>query len=488
MSTTNFRSGLPTLLSLFVLFAVSWTAQAEPEYSENGNVMLKPLLGRDLGIHRRSEPNHKLQNQTSTLYHSGKGTCKPLPPFITSSFIFHVANLIYQTIANILANVTMTTGNNDMIISLDHFAEELNTIKCEPDAKKFQLTFDNKDVYEDSIDDWEWVNFNVSRTFILVASGCPAQQEAVEPWIISNATYDPATFTVDFAGERKEWVELPNEFIIDFEPADHPADVAARLARRWDPIGWVKDKAKDAAEAAKKLAEEAAQKVKDAANKVADEAKNALSGEGDLTKNIDMNVNFPSTIVKKETQSGLSFGVECKDCGMKGGIDITGHIKVTLAADEKVPEFYIDIKNKGLRADVNLELDVAGTLDPNVPWTKELPFPDVPLPGFGIKGIAELGPVLGMKAGIKLTKVKGTTVIKTGVAFLVNDDAKTRLNLVKGKDGESKDWNPDLKQKDPELGSPVDGEFETYLLWDLGIEASIMKNKIPGKQPNFNAT
>ncbi|EHL01756.1 hypothetical protein M7I_2104 [Glarea lozoyensis 74030] len=412
--------------------------------------------GRDLGIHRRSEPNHKLQNQTSTLYHSGKGT------------------------SNILANVTMATGNNDMIISLDHFAEELNTINCEPDARKLTLTFDNKEVYDNSVDDWEWVNFETERTFIMLVNGCQEKPETIEPWVISNATYDDAHFTVVFAGERKEWAELPNEYTIDFEPAEHPADVAARLARRWDPIGWVKDKANDAKEAAEKLAKEAEQKVKDAANKVAEEAKNALSAEGDLDFNIPMKVPFPSTIVKKEEQSGLTFGVECKDCGMQGGIDVKGHIKVALASDDKVPEFYIDIMPKGLRADINLELDVAGTLDPNTPWTKELPFPDAPLPGFGIKGIAELGPVLGLKAGIKLTKVKGTTLIKTGVAFLVNDDAKTRLNIVKGKDGESKDWNPRLEQKDPELNSPVDGEFETYLLWDLGIEASIMKNKIPG--------
>jgi hypothetical protein len=80
MLKNDFRCGLPTILSLLVFFALSSTGRAE--VGEDGRVMLKPVLGRDLGIHRRHVSNVKLQNQTSTLYHSGKGTSKSMCPFI----------------------------------------------------------------------------------------------------------------------------------------------------------------------------------------------------------------------------------------------------------------------------------------------------------------------------------------------------------------------------------------------------------------------
>jgi hypothetical protein len=543
MPANNFRCGWPTLLSFFVLFAVSWTSRAEPEYDDNGHVMLKPVLGRDLGIHKRSTPNHKLQNQTSTLYHSGKGTSKLIRSLLKTPS-FYVSNISSQLVANILANVTMDTGNNDMIISTDHFAEEINTINCEPDLRKLTLTFDDDQAYEDSIDDWEWVNFNVSRTFIMLVTGCPNQRELLEPWVVNNATYDKAQFTVHFAAERKEWNELPNQYTIDFEPADHPADVASRLARRdsdsdWlahmdqmldqlkaqidtlneksatDPVNvtsrlgkrniftkaWdkakelkeeaekkikeaaeaVEKKAKEAADAVAKKAKEAADAAANAAKKALDEAQKALGGGGEVGFTIPMKVPFPKTILSKTTQNGLNFGVTCNDCGMKGGIDVKGHIKVQLSADDQIPEFWIDITPKGLRADVLLELDVDGTLDPKKPWEKELPFPDFPLPGFGIKGLAQLGPVLGLKAGVKLSDVQGNSVIKSGISVVVNDDAKTRLSLHKGTDGTSSQWNPHLETKDAQMDSTVQGTFETYLEWDLGIEASILKNNIPRK-------
>jgi hypothetical protein len=493
MAVKDFRCGLPTLLSFFVLLAVSQTSRAAPEYDENGSVMLKPLLGRDLGIHRRSAPNHYLQNRTSTLYHSGKGTCK-FSPYIFFAKTVCVSNIISQPTANILANVTMDTGNNDMIISTDHFAEEIHTINCEPDLRKLTLTFDNDEVYDDSIDDWEWVNFNISRTFIMLVSGCPNQEEMIEPWIISNATYDDAHFTVRFAAEKKEWNELPNQYTIDFEPADHPADVAARLARRDPSIGgFFKSIGNDVVDKVTSVAAPVVSKVADTVtsvaapviSKVADtiqEAQDKLGNGGDIDWTIPLTVPFPKDILQKTTQGGISFGVTCSDCGMKGGVDVKGHIKVQLSADDQIPEFWIDVSPKGLRADVLLELDISGTLDPKNPWTKEIPFPEVPLPGFGIKGIASLGPVLGLKAGITLSDIQGSTVIRSGLSFAVNDDAKTRLSLHKGTDGESSAWNPTLEQKDPELDSSISGTFEAYLEWDLGIEAAILKSSIPCKK------
>src|SRR5580700_8697270 len=68
---------------------------------------------------------------------------------------------------NIFVNMTMFTGDEELVISMERFASELKAVNC---SNNMMMAFKSNASYSSAINSWEWVNFNENRTFIIIAN------------------------------------------------------------------------------------------------------------------------------------------------------------------------------------------------------------------------------------------------------------------------------------------------------------------------------
>ncbi|KAK6603680.1 hypothetical protein H4I96_06448 [Botrytis cinerea] len=148
--------------SVFALAALSlWqscTAQATKE-------TLVPYHPRDLGLQRRdAPPSITLQNELSLIWGSANG----------STFV----------------NVTLNTGETELVISTEHFADSLTDVQCNGDLV---LTFKDNATFQDAISDWAW------------------------PWIVHGVdVYDEQNFIVNFNASLSDWDDVMTGAVIEF--------------------------------------------------------------------------------------------------------------------------------------------------------------------------------------------------------------------------------------------------------------------------------
>jgi hypothetical protein len=102
---------------------------------------------------------------------------------------------------NIFVNMTMFTGEEELVISMERFASELKAVNC---SSNMMVVFKSNASYSSAIDSWEWVNFNENRTFIIIANypGCGAEKSH-QPWVVSSVAYDPTYLAVHLNATKK---------------------------------------------------------------------------------------------------------------------------------------------------------------------------------------------------------------------------------------------------------------------------------------------
>lgn len=98
-----------------------------------------------------------------------------------------------------MVNMTLTTGETQLILSMEHFADDLESVVCDEDLS---LTFKNAELYEEAKDDWDWVNFAAQRTFLMLVNwgGC-SSEAGRQPWVVTQTEYDLANFKVKFIAD-----------------------------------------------------------------------------------------------------------------------------------------------------------------------------------------------------------------------------------------------------------------------------------------------
>ncbi|TGO33421.1 hypothetical protein BHYA_0247g00110 [Botrytis hyacinthi] len=380
--------------SVFALAALSlWqscTAQAVKE-------TLVPYHPRDLGLQRRdAPPSVTLQSELSLIWGSSNG----------STFV----------------NVTLNTGETELVISTEHFADSLTDVQCNGDLV---LTFKDNATFQDAISDWSWVNFHENRTFFMINNwgACAAASESGrQPWVVHGVdVYDEQNFMVNFNATLSDWDDVMSGAVIEFG-----AMSTSSSSKRTDTVS--------------------------------------------KTLSLSMAHSLPQTFFSKSTNNGLDFSIDCPGCATTGSIDVQGKIVMNtiIGIPTSVKSISITATPKGLGANLALGFSVSGTLGSG--WSKDWNLVTVGLPGWSIPKIIDLGPQFSVDAGFALSGIEGSASISAGINVAIPDSSSAVLGI-SGVDSSFKGWVPTATPQTPKVSVEVDGSLQLYT--ELGLDVGL---------------
>ena len=106
-----------------------------------------------------------------------------------------------------MANFTISMhGDDENILSLEKIGTFLSSIKCTNTS--VDLTFKDRGAFYYAQQHWNWVNGG-NRSFILVAGTGQCHWNTYRlPFLVTSASYDNSTRTVDFAAIASKWSEV----------------------------------------------------------------------------------------------------------------------------------------------------------------------------------------------------------------------------------------------------------------------------------------
>lgn len=356
--------------------------------------------------------------------------------------------------------MTLGTGEEQLVISMDRFKDHLTAVDC---SDEMFLTFTSNATYQDAIDDWEWVNFNEKRTFILIADykGC-GEEFSRDPWVVQKVRYDDPKLTVHLSAVRKDWKELGTGFELDFgkfapeETAPEEAPKKDGKDRRFldfitDPIEEVIEKVPDVVQEVTEKVPEVIQDVKDA---IPD-----ISSTKSFT--VPLSKQFPAQILKPITKGSASVGIDCTDCNFSGSLEFEGHIKYAI---DKFSELSIKAIPKGIAANLGLTLSATGSVARKTGAIFEHPFEIVKfgVPGLTIPKVLTIGPNVAFNGGFAIPEISGSAVISTGVTMSIPDDSHAAADFVSQKKISSNGWVPDVKTKPLEMNGAITASVEIW--------------------------
>ena len=315
--------------------------------------------------------------------------------------------------------MTLNTKDEELVISMERFASELRSVTC---GDNLVMTFTSNETYTHVINEWEWVNFHESRTFILIENyaGCGTQSSR-QPWVVSNAQYDNAHQTVHLNATKKTWQEVAHTYSMDFGKYTAAASAANETKRG---LAGMPD----------------------------------VSASGTKTFSIPLAKTLPSTLFKSTTYESLTFSVDCNTCGTKGTLELTGHVESSIK--NGLTTFSVSAVPKSVSANLALKLSAKGSLGKT--WTQQATFLTVAVPGFSIPQVLTVGPNVRFDGGMTVSKITGSAEISSGLTATVPDSSTASVDFV-SKAVDVKGWVPTFSVQPVTFGAQVDAEVSLYL-------------------------
>ncbi|KAI9642138.1 hypothetical protein NHQ30_008940 [Ciborinia camelliae] len=381
-------------LSVFALAALSlWqgcTAQGTKE-------TLVPYHPKDLGLTRRdAPPSITLQDELSLIWGSANG----------STFV----------------NVTLNTGETELVISTEHFADSLTDVQCTNDLI---LTFKDNSTFQAAIADWSWVNFHENRTFFMINNWGPcaaASESGRQPWVVHGVDiYDEQNFIVNFNATLSDWDDVMSGAVIEFGAMSSSTS-----------------------------------------------SKRSYTISQSLSLNLAH--TLPQTFFSKSTNSGLDFSIDCPGCATTGSISVTGKVVMgtTIGIPTSVKSVSISATPQGVGANLALGFGVSGTLGSG--WSKDWNLITVGLPGWSIPKIIDLGPQFSVDAGFALSGIEGSAQISAGIDVKIPDSSSAVLGI-SGVDSSFHGWIPTVTPQTPKVSVEVDGHLNLFT--ELGLDVGL---------------
>jgi hypothetical protein len=323
----------------------------------------------------------------------------------------------------------MYTSDGEKIISMERFAPMLNFAEC---GERIVMGFKDESTFQYAIKAWGWVNDEETHSFIMIANfvGCGPDDQR-QPYYIYNVDYDDNRHIAYLYGLEKDWSVVAHTFDLDYGKATvvQPQRRSTDLVKRFGPT---------------------------------------FTYDKDVTMNLAHNWN--RNLIDLTTPGGIKLKVDCTDCGTRGQLMFSGHIKVDLSS---IKEFSISASPKDFGADLGLSIQAQGTSSLAFTWQKSLG--EVALAGFDIPKVASLGAVLNYNAGVTLTNWTGKATVAYGVSASLSNNAIFKIDL---KDPNNKfefsGWAPSFSQMPLKVEAQVSADMEIYSQPEVSLQLSVL--------------
>ncbi|KAF4634238.1 hypothetical protein G7Y89_g3873 [Cudoniella acicularis] len=374
-------------------------------------INLVPILPPDTGLDKRTTANVKLHDKTSVYWADTPSN------------------------ASIMVNVTLETGDDEMIVSMDYFAPELQSVKCDGELA---LTFTSPDTYAKAIKDWSWVNFSQNRTFIMLVNyGNCSADSGRKPWLVNWANYDNRTNTVEFNATQKTWSDLQTGYTIQWGQNAGPTapDNSTAVAKR-SIFG-------------------------------------KLDPHWNPSMHIDVNHDFSKNLYTKNYK-GVNFKIDCANCGTKGRFNFAGHIKTTLRHPLTPSEMTMSVTPAGVEADLGLSLNINGKLASA--WADEATFLEIPIEAIHIPDLLQVGPELTLSAGFSMQTIEGSATVSTGLTAKIPDSSIFFVDFLNSKNNKNNGWKPTLSTQPINVDAQINAGLDVYMKLAANLDCTVFNS------------
>ncbi|KAH7397150.1 hypothetical protein BKA66DRAFT_566287 [Pyrenochaeta sp. MPI-SDFR-AT-0127] len=303
------------------------------------------------------------------------------------------------------------------------FAFQLKAVNCTQDM---WVQFHHNKTFQDAKKNWDWVNFNGMRSFVVVADHFKCGRDwSLDPWLASNVRFDQETLKVHLDVEKRTWKNVTRSYSLDFGEVQR--------------------------------------------------GRNKRQISLDRAFTLDLSSNWPSKIINEKwthKSGSVTFGVSCVECGTDGTLVFAGHIEGNPFTG--IDKLLVSATPNGIRADLNLEVAFSGNYNfKGKDFAKrDFTLIQIPLPyGIRIPGVFTFGPHADVIAGYELKSIEGEATIGTGVSAVIPDDSIAKVDVFGNKKVDVRGWIPTFETKPLTIEAQISASGTLYT--KLAVAASI---------------
>jgi len=316
-----------------------------------------------------------------------------------------------------IVSLVTWTPQSQRIIDMAKFAWELQAVRCTSDM---MLQFRHNISFQAAKREWEWVNFNTMRSFVMVADHIKCGKNwSADPWVVSRAVYHAHNLTILLHAEKSTWKKVTRSYMLDFGEIqrDSSGGPGGPGGSPWPPHL----------------------------------AKRQFDFNFDGAFTLNLASSWPRTFINR-TWSGTKFSVTCADCGVQGALEFAGHIEGSVFGG--LDHLMLSARPLQLGAALNLEASLSGFYNfAGKDWASdEFELFSIPLPsGWRIPGVLTFGPNAKLLAGYELTSIAGQATVTAGISASIPDSSIAKLDLISAERVEVSGWLPTFNFQPPTL-------------------------------------
>ncbi|KAF2686047.1 hypothetical protein K458DRAFT_402587 [Lentithecium fluviatile CBS 122367] len=325
-----------------------------------------------------------------------------------------------------IVSMVVWTGQDRLILDMAKFGFELKKVNC---TENMMVQFRHNVSFQAAKKNWDWVNFNGMRSFVLIADHFLCGKDwSPDPWLISTVKFNQTDLTVKMEASKKTWKYISHAYTLDFGEQ--------QMSRKRQGF---------------------------------------LDFNLDRAFALDLSSKWPSKILNKTWTSGgakATFDVSCVDCGTSGQLVFNGHIEGS--AFGGIDKFAISATPNQLQAALNLQIGFDGVIKLK-DAKDEFDLLTIPLPaGWRIPGVLTFGPNAKIKAGYSLDKIAGSATITTGVAAVIPDDSLARVDLFGKKSLDIHGWIPTFETQPLQLQAELSATGSLYTKVAVAVSLEVL--------------
>ncbi|KAF2702901.1 hypothetical protein K504DRAFT_188279 [Pleomassaria siparia CBS 279.74] len=378
-----------------------------------------------------------------------------------------------------IANFTLSAPDDDeLIMPLERFSKQLKSLKCGTPGQPIVMEFSDQESFEYALSAWDWVNKEDVNKFTLVTEPDQCYKgDNRSPYLVKTITFDKENFTANVQAEEQEWSKVARNFRLNLGHQPVPPATAnvthPHLQRR--EAGKEFDIAHSFNGNLFNFDVQSPTTAGMAMNADAE-----ITTAGRILSDFDIVMESVTDIIDKIPNPDIKLpDIKLPDlnpfdkraAGLKREVGLPKDVKLTITPQDVTASFL-------------LKLHADGTLGKPLDWSMS-PAIDIPIYGFKVGGIIEIGPFLTMSAHYGSTALEGTGDLKMGANGTLDNSAKLSVQMTDVTKNSFENWTPKITGIEPTFSAEFTGNMKAWAELALVIKAEVMGKW--GYQAGFEA-
>ncbi|UKZ75756.1 hypothetical protein TrVFT333_003450 [Trichoderma virens FT-333] len=312
----------------------------------------------------------------------------------------------------IQANLTLQASKNFRLLSAPNFQDVVESVDCS--TEDITIKFGSASSLQAAQAAWKWVNQAAANTLIYVADdeAC-AGDKGRQPFSVESITYDTTANTALMAATKAQWRDFAEDASIHISGI--PA--AGNTAR-------------------------------------------------DISKDVSIDISHDfSQPIYSTTVSGVNLAVACSKCTTQGKLNAD----ITLSLSNGFEASLTTSNNLG--ATVEVSVSAGGSI--SSPISTSIPIATVPLAGFSIAGVVDIGPQLNIVADATISGFSASATATVGATASLPDGSGFTL-------GQSANINPTIQASGLGISGSVSASAHVAPVITLQLAATFLGEGLVG--------